>query len=96
MNETVQVAPSAILITLICGQDVYVPTLDNITTVIINCDVFNGSEPFTTTIYKDGSEVVGNSIPHLITNPEFATYTVVVLTEKCGATRASSRILQEG
>ena len=92
VNET---AESSAFITLICGQDVTVPTLDGII-VIINCEIFNGSEPFTITVYKNDATVVGNSVPHLIDNPDFATYTVVALTEHCGATLASSKIFQEG
>ena len=85
------------IITLTCGQDVTVPTLDGVSSVIINCNVFNGSEPFTKTVYEDDRILlVENSASHTITNPKFATYTVVVSTEHCGATRASSRILQAG
>ena len=90
-----KIAEPSAFITLICGQDVTVPTLDGII-VIINCEIFNGSEPFTITIYKNDVMEIGNSVPHQIANPDFATYTVVVLTEHCGATRASSRIFQEG
>ena len=93
MKKTVELSP---FITLICGQDVTVPTLDEVTSVIITCEIFNGSEPFTITVYKDDTTVVGNSVPHVIATPDFATYTVVVSTERCGATHASSRILQKG
>ena len=66
--------------------------------IIINCVVFNGSEPFNTTVYKDGT-IVGNRVPYTITNPtndDFGTYFVEVSTEHCGKTHAVSRILQEG
>ena len=62
--------------------------------ITIECVVFNGSESFNTTVYKNDM-IVGTSVPHRITNPEFATYTVVVSTEHCGAAYAVSRILQE-
>ena len=82
-------------ITLTCGQDVTVPTLVGVSSIIILCQIFNGSEPLTTTVYRDGT-IVGNSIPLAILNPEFATYTVVVSTEHCGTASAVSRILQQG
>ena len=82
-------------ITLTCGQDVTVPTLVGVSSIIILCQIFNGSEPLTITVYKDGT-IVGNSVPHTITNPEFGTYTVVVSTELCGTASAVSRILQQG
>ena len=70
-----------------------------VSSIIITCDVFNGTEPFTTTVHKDGTTIVGNSVPHIITSPtndDFGTYTVVVSTEHCGVAHAVSRILQEG
>ena len=85
-------------ITLTCGQDVTVPTLVGVSSIIISCEIFNGSEPFTTTVYKDGT-MIGDRVPHLISNPtddDFGTYTVVVSTENCGAAHKVSRILQEG
>ena len=86
-------------ITLTCGQDVTVPTLVGVSSIIISCAIFNGSEPLTTTVYKNGTMIVGDSVPHLISTPtddDFGTYTVVVSTENCGAAHAVSRILQEG
>ena len=86
------------LITLTCGQDVTVPTLVGVSSIIISCEIFNGSEPFTTTVYKDGT-MIGDRVPHLISNPtddDFGTYTVVVSTENCGPAQAVSRILQDG
>ena len=87
------VQPTFIVLT--CGQDVTVPTLVGVSSIIILCQAFNGSDPLTTTVYKDGI-IVGNSIPHTILNPDFGTYTVVVSTEHCGAAHAVSRILQQG
>ena len=86
-------------ITLTCGQDVTVPTLVGVSSIIILCEIFNGSEPFTTTVYKDGTMTVGDRVPYTITNPtdnDFGTYTVVVSTEHCSAAHTVSRILQEG
>ena len=82
-------------IILTCGQDVTVPTLVGVSSITILCQIFNGSDPLITTVYKDGI-IVGNSVPHTILNPEFATYTVVVSSEHCGAAHAVSRILQQG
>ena len=65
-------------------------------TVYISCEIFNGSEPLTTTIYKDGTFLIEGTNPLLITNPDFGIYTVVVSSENCGAAQAVSRILQEG
>ena len=87
------VNPGFIILT--CGQNVTVPTLVGVSSITILCQIFNGSDPLTTTVYKDGT-IVGNSVPHTITTPEFGTYTVVVSTEHCGAASAVSRILQQG
>ena len=95
VNQTVE--PSN-FIQLVCGQDVTVPTLVGVSSIIISCEIFNGSEPFTTAVYKDGTMVV-DRVPYLISNPtddDFGTYTVVVSTEHCDAAHAVSRILQEG
>ena len=86
-------------ITLTCGQDVTVPTLVGVSSIIISCQIFNGTDPLTTTVYKDGTMIVGNSVPYIIANPtdnDFGTYTVVASSEHCGAAHAVSRILQEG
>ena len=85
-------------ITLTCGQDVTVPTLVGVSSIIISCATFNGSQPLTTTVYKNGT-MVGNHVPYTITNPtddDFGTYTVIVSSEDCGAAQAVSRILQGG
>ena len=66
--------------------------------IIISCEIFNGSEPFTTTVYKDGT-MTGDRVPHLIVNPtddDFGTYTVMVSSEYCGAAHAVSRIRPKG
>ena len=95
MNQTVE--PSN-FIQLVCGQDVTVPTLVGVSSIIISCEIFNGSEPLTTTVYKDGT-MIGDRVPYLISNPtddDFGTYTVVVSTENCGAAHELSGILQKG
>ena len=95
MNQTVELLN---FIQLVCGQDVTVPTLVGVSSIIISCEIFNGSEPFTTAVYKDGT-LVGDRVPHLISNPtgdDFSTYTVRVSTENCGVAQEVSRILQEG
>ena len=82
-------------IILTCGQNVTVPTLVGVSSITILCQIFNGSDPLTTTVYRDGT-IVGNSVPYTSDNPEFATYTVVVSSVNCGAASAVSRILQQG
>ena len=92
------ILPTFTIIILTCGQNVTVPTLVGVSIITISCEIFNGSEPFTTTVYKDGT-MVGDRVPHIITNPtddDFGTYTVIVSTKDCGAAQAVSRILQEG
>ena len=81
-------------ISLTCGQNVNVSSFVGVVSITISCDTFNQSQPFTTTVYKDGT-MVGDDVPYIITNPtddDFGTYTVVVLTKDCGADYAVSRI----
>ena len=85
-------------ITLTCRQNVTVSTLVGLPSITILCEIFNGSQPLTITVYKDGT-MIGDSVPYTITNPDdddFGTYTVVVSSEDCGADYAVTRILQEG
>ena len=88
-------------ISLTCGQDVKVPTLLRVATVLIQCtpDQYNGSDPLILQLYKDGEIIPGASFPYTIESPnddDFGTYTFVLSTENCGSTTAVSRILRQG
>ena len=85
-------------ISLTCGQDVTVPTLVGVTSLIFGCQPFNGSEPFIFDILKDNVSV-SDTFMHTIANPDddaFGTYAFLLSTEKCGADLVVSRILQQG
>lgn len=72
----------------------------SVSSLIINCEAFNGSEPFVQEIYKDGALIQnGTSLSLLDTSPSddsFGTYTFALSTEKCGTTTAVSRIIRQG
>ena len=88
------------LISMSCGQDVTVDSLATVGTVVINCEAFNGSEPFVQEVYKDGELIQhGTSLSVLITSvsdDDFGTYTFALSTEKCGTATAVSRIIRQG
>ena len=88
------------LVSFGCGQDVEVASFATVNTLIINCEAFNGSEPFVQEIYKDGVLIQnGTYLSLLDTSPSddnFGTYTFALSTEKCGSTTAVSRILRQG
>ena len=70
----------------------------NITAITFLCTVFNGSEPLTMSIYKDG-DLTNYTVPFTISNPTdemFGTFTFIVTTEHCGSATAISRILRTG
>ena len=92
---------SPISISLTCGQDVEVPTLMGVATVLIQCTPgqYNGSDPLTMQVYKDGELIPGSTSPYKIVSPtddDFGTYTFVLSTENCGSASAVSRILCPG
>ena len=63
------------------------------------CLVYNGTEPLTMRIYKDGSLTNYTSVPFFINNPTddvYGTYTFIVSSENCGSATAISRLLQRG
>ena len=80
-----------------CGQDITVPSLVS-RTVIITCSRFNGTDPNSWKIYKDGTLTQYDSVVALqnSTNSDYGTYTFVLITMYCGADVAVSRILQQG
>ena len=86
-------------ISLTCGQDIKVPTLLGLGNVLMQCFPFNGSQPLTMQVYKDGELIPGASFPYTIVFPnddDFGTYTFVLSTERCGLASAVSRILRQG
>ena len=86
-------------IILTCGNDVTSLTLIGYTISFL-CEIHNGSEPFSTSIYKDGvplDNLIFQSFDiSRATNSDFGTYTFMVATEHCGTAIAVSRLLQEG
>ena len=89
---------SPTIITLTCGQDVIVDNLVGVISLTIECIVYNGSEPFTFQVLKDG-ELIGNNFMLSFTPPtdnNFGTYTFTLSTEHCGNVTAVSRIIHQG
>ena len=88
------------LIAMSCGQDVTIDSLATVGSIVINCQAFNGSEPFVQEVYKDGELIqYGTSLSLLITpasDDNFGTYTFALSTEKCGTDTAVSRIIRQG
>ena len=83
-------------IALTCGQDATVQTLAG-ATVSLSCSILNGSDPFTTEIYKD-SVLVSNSFSLNLapaSDDDFGTYTFRVLND-CGQDLSVTRILLQG
>ena len=67
--------------------------------ISFSCTVFNGSEPWTVSIYKDGELANYTGPTFTINNPTdeiFGTFTFIVTTEHCGSATAISRILRTG
>ena len=90
---------SPFFISASCGQDIEVPDLTGVATILINCVIFNGSYPFTVKVYKDGELIPGAGFPYTIVGADreaFGTYTFVLSTEKCGRATAVTRILCQG
>ena len=87
-------------ITLTCGQDVIVPTFMGVSALFISCLVFNGTEPLTFSVVKDGVLLNSkSSFTQFYVSPNessYGTYTFTVSSEKCGHASAVSRILRQG
>lgn len=67
--------------------------------ISFSCTVFNGSEPWTLSVYKDGELTNYTGQAFTINNPTdeiYGTFTFVVVTEYCGSATVISRILQSG
>ena len=89
------VTPGFILLT--CGQDVVVPTLQGVATLLFRCNIFNGSCPVPQ-VFKDGVQI-RDSFPLIISpasDADFGTYTFRLSTKCCGSTMAVSRIIRKG
>ena len=88
---------SPFFIRLTCGQDVEVPTLQGVPTLIFQCTIFNGSDPVPE-IFKDGVRIRDSF--SLVISPasdaDFGTYTFGLSTDCCGSTMAVSRIIRQG
>ena len=82
-----------------CGQDIKVPDLTGTDTILINCRPFNGTDPLTQQVYKDGELIPGATFPYTIVGADrdaFGTYTFELSTEECGRDTAVTRILCQG
>ena len=82
-------------ISLTCGQDVAVPFV--VATIVIQCFPFDGTDPLTFEVFKDGIFFSNESSITLLPDANYyGTYTFILSTGKCGHASAVSRILQEG
>ena len=85
-------------ISLTCGDNITVHSLSNVTALVFVCSEYNGSEPLTWKIYKDGELILYNSFP-TINNPtdsDYGTYAFVLSSAHCGSVMAVSRVLHPG
>ena len=85
--------------TVTCGQDVQFIDLPGTTTILMQCTAFNGTQPLTMEVYKDGVLIPGAGFPFTIVGANdgvFGTYTFVLSTEKCGADTAVTNIFRQG
>ena len=79
---------------LTCGQNVTLPS-SGVETLTISCLVFNGSDPITKEVFKNGVSI-GSSFPLTISpfgDDDFGNYAFVASTRRCGSTSAVSWIL---
>ena len=91
------------VVSLTCGQDVTVETFVGASTLLLQCQAFNGSDPLTMAVYKDGELLPSGPTSNFGTvlrsppsDDDFGTYTFALSTEKCGTATAVSRILRQG
>ena len=85
--------------TVTCGQDVEFTDLIGTETILMQCTAFNGTQPLTMEVYKDGVLIPGAGFPYVITGANddaFGTYTFVLSTERCGMATEVTRILRQG
>ena len=88
-------------VSLTCGQEVFV---ENLTGVSLNIQckfLYNGSEPLTYEVYKNGVVYKGGVLSKKVfsltifpaSNDDYGEYTFVALTEFCGLTFVMSRVI---
>ena len=86
---------SQVFVSLRCGQNVTLPS-SGVRTLAIWCEIFNGSRPLATKVFKDGVPI-NSSFLGFVINPfnvdDFGNYTFVVSSERCGSTAAVSWII---
>ena len=86
------VLPSFALLT--CGQNITISS-SGVDSLTILCTIFNGSEPITTEVFKNGV-FFGSTLTiniNAFTDEDFGNYTFIASTERCGSTSAVSWIL---
>ena len=79
---------------LTCGQNITIPS-SGVDSLTIVCTIFNGSEPITTEVFKNGVSF-GSTFTININafgDEDFGNYTFVASTRRCGSTSAVSWIL---
>ena len=89
------VLPSFIKLT--CGQNVTVPTLMGVETIIFECSVVDGTPPFTKEIYKDAVQL-SDSFDFSISPAseyDFGTY-IFYASNECDTTLATSTVILQG
>ena len=92
-----QVLPTSI--TLTCGQNVRIRSLDHIRVIIFLCNVSNGSQPLKWTVYKDDEQYTTTTNASLYiadTSPiesDFGIYIFVLSSKYCGSTMKISRLI---
>ena len=85
-------------ISLTCGQDIAVETLEGVLGLTISCEIYSELDSLTTEVYKDGVLISRCFQLHFksVSNYHFGTYTFVVSTKFCGSTTVVSRIFHKG
>ena len=85
--------------TVTCGQNVTFTDLTGTEFILLECTAFNGTQPLTMAVYKDGELIPGASFPYIIAGADrdaFGTYTFVLSTEICGTDTAVINVLRQG
>ena len=89
--------PPTVTPSITCGQNAEIPSLEPVLSLIIHCNIFNGSD-LVRQVFKDRM-LISNSFPLTIISPtddDFGTYTFALTTDHCGSTQAVSRIIRQG
>ena len=80
---------------LSCGQNITL-SLSEVTSLSFACIIFNGAQPITTEVFKNGKSI-GSRLSRTIVpfdDDDFGNYTFVASTERCGSISAVSWIHQ--